>query len=303
MKKLFFSILMLLSFFSFGQSYFAFPDSDAFWSEYYYDNYDQAFYQIGIIGDTIIDSLEYHKLYYEDNCHIDTNISVSNAYYIGAIREDSLKRIFFYNHSYGLAATDSIYKLYDFSAQVGDTIKFEPFNWFYPYAYLVVDTIDSVMVYDHYRKRFHFLNDFGYETWIEGIGSLRGLLSTITPYPTCFCIWENVCYKYQNTTYYLNPPFLDCYEPYGDVKENNKQEENVNIYPNPANSTLYLEINNRVEAAYHIEIYSVIGLRVVNIPGIKDNCAIDIGKLSDGIYLLRLINESGKTIEKKFIKE
>ena len=186
--------------------YHPFPDSNAVWNEYTGTNSGYGYYIESIIGDTIINSIKYHKVYKhtESLTPSDTIITISNSWFIGAIREDSLKRIYFYN-KYAVPCcgkTDSTYLLYDFSKHVGDTVFFSNnFQYGYTYPYLIVNSIDSILAYNQYRKRFN-LNG---ETWIEGIGSTRSLFSAILGIPTCFCTNELVCYKYRDTSYYLNP--------------------------------------------------------------------------------------------------
>jgi len=220
MKKIYFSFLIFLSYCSFGQNYHKFPVSNAIWSELHTwdDGFKNKHYQYGIFGDTIINTLLFHKLYIENNSVPDTIMTINNSSLIGAIREDSLKKIYFYNISCSSVPTDSIYKLYDFSLNVGDTIKFNNHTYSFPYSYFVVDSIASVMVDKQYRKQYFFSESD--DSWIEGIGSIRSLLSTITPYPTCYCVYEMICYKNNDTIFYVNPNYNNCYPSYSiyDVK-------------------------------------------------------------------------------------
>jgi hypothetical protein len=299
MKKAYFAILLLLSGLAFGQNYRPFPDSAAVWREHYYDNYGQDHYQYGILGDTVIGSLTYHKIYYQPSCLGDTAISISNSSLIGAIREDSLRRIFFYNMAFWGGSVDSVYKLYEFPAHVGDTVRFShPFSFIFPY--LVADTIDSVWTYDHYSRRYHFPQ----ETWIEGIGSLRSLFSAIMGYPTCFCVWENVCYKYLNTTYYLNPPFLDCYDLSHGIIDNERTKEKITIYPDPIVTTGTVDLTGLTYQPERFEIFDILGekIKVFKVPESK-KIIIDRNEFKPGLYVYSIIANEQYNINGKFLIE
>jgi len=299
MKKTFFVFLIFLSSLSFGQTYFSFPDSGAIWREHYYDYDSQDHYQFGILGDTVLQTLLYHKLYYQQSCLNDTAITSTNALLIGAIREDSLKRVFFYDLGFWGGAVDSIYKLYDFSAQVGDTIKFNPYySGIFPY--LILDSIDSVWAYDHYRKRYHLQQ----ETWIEGIGSLRSLLSGVMGYPTCFCVWENVCFKEQNITYYLNPPFLDCYDMTYGVYDNNKPEEKIRVYPNPITSLGTIDFSELSYQPAMLEVFNILGEKVREYKVTENKkIIIDRTEYNSGLYIYKLTTMDRISLNGKFLIE
>jgi hypothetical protein len=91
-------------------------------------------------------------------------------YRYGAIREDSLKRVFIHR--------DGQQKLlYDFGLELGDSIKN---SWD---IYVYVSSIDSVKIGPDsaWHKRLFFADrkdsDNQLHPWIEGIGSIQGILS------------------------------------------------------------------------------------------------------------------------------
>ena len=76
--------------------------------------------------------------------------------------------------------------------------------------------------------------------------------------------------------------------------------ENINIYPNPANDNFYIETNltNYLE----VNIYSIVGKLVYNTNINKQLNEINIDNLSEGIYFVNIINEkTGNAITKKLI--
>ena len=66
--------------------------------------------------------------------------------------------------------------------------------------------------------------------------------------------------------------------------------EEINIFPNPASTYFSITENNLVES---IEIYNVVGKQVKSFDATV-NGSYSISDLSDGMYLVRLIDESGK---------
>jgi hypothetical protein len=282
-----------------AQAYHAFPDSGAIWREHFVDqNYNHSHYQYGMMGDTVIGGKPYQKVYYQQTCLFDTTLTYSNSVLIGAIREDSLKRVFFYNIGFWMAMPDSVYLLYDFSAGPGDTLYY-PQGYSFIVPYIVVTSVDSVWCLNQYRKRFHFgpLT----EDWIEGIGSMRSLFSPIMDYPTCFCLWENVCYQYLDTTFYLNPPWLDCYDLLYDVEENSNVAKELSIFPNPASNRVNIAFDEFVDDAT-LTMFDPYGKEVLRQSVKGQSVMLDLDRLAPGMYCVMLYHES-KTRNKRLLIE
>ena len=74
--------------------------------------------------------------------------------------------------------------------------------------------------------------------------------------------------------------------------------EEFNVYPNPVNNILYIELNSGKKT--QLEIYNVLGKRIIS-KTIYSSETIQIGHLSDGIYILRL-TQGNSTFSKKLIK-
>jgi|TARA_R100000479_G_scaffold68390_2_gene32621 Zn-dependent metalloprotease len=73
----------------------------------------------------------------------------------------------------------------------------------------------------------------------------------------------------------------------------------INVYPNPANSVLNVELLDNREATY--EIYNVLGQQVLN-GSINRTATINVDTLSNGLYLVK-INDGQKELVERFIKE
>jgi len=275
---------------SHGQTnvYHPFPDSNLVWTEIGATPSTHSPILYAIWGDTVINSLTYHKIYWRyHNSGGDTLITPANSTLSGAIRNDSLKKVFYYPFSSNCTPNKE-YKLYDFSkTNVGDTIQFyTSIPDCYALPYLTIDTIDSVLIDNNtYRKRFSFQEMD--ETWIEGIGSVRSVFSSIIGYPTCFCVVELVCFKYNDTTLYHNAKYFDCWpQYYTSVEEYLKT--NFIISPNPFSTHTTLQTNNLLKNAT-LTVHNCFGQQVKQLKNINGQTVVlSRDNLPSGLYFLRI---------------
>lgn len=87
---------------------------------------------------------------------------------------------------------------------------------------------------------------------------------------------------------------MGCYEQDPSVSiETPDTPTTLHVYPNPANSVIYLE-----GAVGNIEIYDMMGRRVMVLNSHSDRTSVDINVLSNGLYLLRNERNSVKFIKK-----
>lgn len=289
-----FSIFSRMSIQAQSNNYHPFPTANAIWSEYNNLSGNIIKYQYGIFGDTVINNLTFHKLYQHQIICMDSSISPANSTYIGALTEDSLKRVYFFNTAYTgpCVSLNQMYKLYDFSKQnIGDTIQFDanmvPFCYNYPA--LTISNIDSVIVNNAYRKRFHFAEG---EVWIEGIGSTRHLLSVITPFPTCSCITELLCHKQNNMQYFINPTYNYCFCNLGVAMEGMTIKKLLRISPNP--SQQFIIIEKHFEKNSYYKIYNYYGILILSGSLTKSEHTIPIETLNNGFYFLEMETEYTK---------
>ena len=247
-----------------------------------------------IAGDTVLNSLTWHKVY-------DYN------YLLGAMREDSLRQVYFYNMTTAISSTnyiDSVYKLYDFSIQeIGDTVKPWASSLYYHWGSMIVTDIDSVLIYDQYRKRYHF----GSEMWIEGIGSTTDLFRGMRPMLTCGCGgYDLICYKENSITYYLSPSysFFQCDNFPMSIAENKLYEISMSTYPNPFSTQTTLHSGVPLNNA-SIKLYDSFGRYVRHIDHISgESIVIQREGLTQGIYILKVMqNEQLLKTEKLIVTE
>ena len=293
MKKRFTLLLTAFLFISVlqtrAQQYFAFPSEDASWHclnwIYVPDMMNQTWnYTYTQYGDTIIENNTYHKIYVENT-------------YIGGIREDGNKQIFFFPESlnsdfYDFPNNTEEHLLYSFiDLEEGMDIEIGG-------KVIHVQSIDSILLNNHYRKRYLVSgNMMGEEYWIEGIGSDKDFFSVYS-----FGEFENTLYTlcYADTeTYYINSPNgEDSCHYQAPVGIDNINMEESNFYPNPITDYLNIETLNYPS---QLCLYNVSGQLLLTKDLKQENTRIDFTAYSNGIYFIEL-KQHNKTTRKKIIK-
>ena len=253
--------------------------------------------QYRLFGDTIIDTVQYHKIYTID----DTLLNFTNATYFGAIREQE-KKIYFRYYS-----CQNEIKLYDFSKNVGNTLRnlyseIELCDSGYS-GYAPITSIDSVLIDGNYRRAIHSDAFYNNHVWIEGIGSTNGLFDPVIPPLTCMCSWDLVCFQQNGSVKYLNPNFSSCFPVITDMPNYESNENFVNIFPNPASGISIIKLNVSDNHFYSSLIISdILGkkTKTINVSG-KNEITVNKNDYIQGLYFGRLIATNGETYFIKFI--
>lgn len=305
MKHLFL-FLSLIIFFNItvkSQKYFPFPTENVNWNVYLESSCDESppdtiLLRYTIHGDTTINEILYNNMCLE---YGDTSNPVINS--IGGLREDDKKVYFIGKDFIGYDHYEEVL-LYDFSKQIGDTIKHSSDGIFYS----VIEDIDSININGSYRKRFQVNNHWFYHNpdyIIEGIGSVQnGLLGHITMIPTCgYHYWEHICFREQGIVKYLNPSFQDCF-PKNLIALLYKIDfkKDIQIFPNPTNDLLIVE-NNINNKTLLLKIYDVNG-RLLNQETLITRKSIINMPIVSGLFYVIITDMNGNIINsEKIIKK
>ena len=183
--------------------------------------------------------------------------------------------------------------LYDFTAQVGDTVRFGDFA-----ESFVVDSISFEQIGGVDRKKIWFGLEYditgepyAIETWTEGIGSDMGLLFSGWFYATggyyqALCFHQNGELLWQNE--YYGTCMIDAVEEL-DISP-------ISLYPNPTSDVVLIE---GVEAA-EVLVYNSIGQLVKTLQNSNEISAAD---LPEGLYLLWITDIEGIRHVARMVKE
>jgi len=252
-----------------------------------------------INGDTIINTLTFHKLYipYVDIV-LDTMGTLHQPGYQGCIRHDSLSRKVYY-----IEPGDTNERiLYDFNLNVGDA--YSGYMRCFLYSNDTVQIVDSVLIGNSYRKHWtigQVMNPlFGYSV-IEGIGYEGGLLESTAGYILDGPRINLNCFSEDNQTLYPDTSFpciiINAVKPFspGNIL--------ASISPNPFHSSSLLQVSPGFEKA-QMKIFNSLGLPVREETILNQRTfTLYRNELSNGIYFLQLINDSGEMITGKLIVE
>lgn len=303
-----------------GQDYVPFPSNTATWHEASeYDGLFNAWNPINyeMQGDTVISEIEYKKIF----VNIMNDIGIpSGQYYIGGLREDENKKVFFkpdsliVGDSYEtsnwassveplLFPSDSIeYLIYDFSQlEIGDTLFYN--NSLQPDYYNVVLDVDSTLIDDSFRKIYaisEYPNWIGTSYLIEGIGSSKGLLASFkTIIQVSFSKYQLNCFTHESV-FFQNPfedEVIDCQVGLS-ISEN--IDSGLAIFPNPC--TLLLHMHSLKTTNSDLYIYNSIGALIHYDRINSSKIDIDVSLFETGVYTLHVLNDEG-SFAKRFIKE
>ena len=232
-------------------------------------------------GDTIIDDVRYAKL---------MGITDGDAPHLfSLLREDDGKVWERLNNQREIL-------LYDFTANVGDTIWCGP--WAGEYHYNIVDSISIEHIGGINRKKFWFGLEYGWfgtaaaEIWIEGIGSDLGLLYSGSA-SICGAYYRTLCFHQNDELVWQNPNYDDCtFDAVG---------ENIGVkkvlYPNPTRGTIRIEAEN----IRHVAIYNNLGEIIFETETSDNTFEYNFGDKKSGLYIIKVRMSDGKEFTEKIV--
>jgi hypothetical protein len=234
-------------------------------------------------GDTIIGSHTYLKLY-ESNEEVPANWNLW-CY----MREDSDKRIW-----YRKEAVANELLMYDFSIKAGDSVLVGLNEQYY----LFVDSISQISINETDRKKYWFsckIEPEYNETWIEGIGSSKGICWGGSAFIVGGWYWF-LCMSVDENLIYLNPNYESCYLITG---INEIENTGIQIYPNPAHNFLRIE-NSKDIMVESISITNINGQIIEHFE--PEQTHINTSGIPPGLYLLKIAYANGILIEKVILR-
>jgi hypothetical protein len=79
-------------------------------------------------------------------------------------------------------------------------------------------------------------------------------------------------------------------------------KEKINIYPNPGQTALNVDIENKEGDAINLKIINNSGTAIRNYKFTKSYIVLNVGDLPKGIYYIQIMYTNGKIVTKKFVK-
>jgi len=236
--------------------------------------------------DTLINGLEYHKMY--QSFTGDAPWNLLNRY----IRQDSTDKVYY------KSGNEEEVLIFDFNFAVNDSFFVEYFGFECP---LVVEAIDSVTLNNgSIRKRLRVtlygtvdnLTDY----WIMGIGSTQfssfsyGDLCAIDGGTSLACFFENDELIYPESS-------AGCFT--NNIEEILDQL-NIQIYPNPVSDQL--TILDQDQQLTNFELLDLTGKLIKRGPIEMVDQVVSLQNVQPGMYLLMLHTKTGAKLGKKILK-
>lgn len=224
-----------------------------------------ANYKLTYGGDSIYNGHTYKLIDFWQSSYDNANDSIyyDNDWrrHCAMLREDSgrvyVKHLYYWAMNGGPPVTDKELLLYDFNLALGDTFFFEDtlvYDWNQP-NYFIVNHVDSMLTNIGYRKTISLLPTInnGYLedmhggqptyglTWIEGVGSNKGLLydidyQLISTFGLQWYYFHFLCFS-------LNGQYVygagTCDYP---LSVNEQKQNPISIYPNPAAENVSIDL-------------------------------------------------------------
>ena len=264
----------------FAQEYRPLVDSNKVWFVYQEGIYPKEIETTiwKFMGDSIREDKKYMKVYFT------TDSSMLDWQLRGIIREDSSGKVFY---KY-LSATEEE-QSYDFGAEAGDTL---PFIWGTNEEYpIIIKSIDTIILNDNCHRRYHLGDPYSdkiRDTWIEGIGSMEGVMSSNFILATGM-IRKLLCYYEFDELVYSNPDFALCYYQVTGIAKDSDEEPDILIVPNPVISCSRFQITNTPKTDFTLEIYDIMGkLLYTGRMDSSNSTLICRSDLSSGIFIYRV---------------
>ncbi len=234
-----------------------------------------------IDGDTIINNVEYRKLYLEN-------------YFYGGVRETKDSLVYYYD----AVAYEQEILLYDFAWQVGKQIKSGGFSNISEYVYATIDRIDT-LVLENGRKCAYITTSRGTKC-IQGIGDVNGFLYPVDYIAQAGCeiehkLWCAIDTRINGEDYilYKDEQCDDCYicnEKLAFGELNN----NTILSPNPVKDYLTITLPT---SSNEIKIFDLQGKLWLQ-QKVGFSAEVNVSMLTTGTYVLVVNGESYK-----FVKE
>lgn len=287
---------LLIPIIGISQDYFPFQKSWATWiiGENWYQGGSFG-YQYTMKEDTVINDTLFSKIF---KTNIDSNFNYSNNDLIGYLYEDSTRKVFYKGFVPPLSTELNTFLLYDFSLKENDSIIY-PFsvNFNGSTFTLKVSKIDSIEINGTYRKRFVFDQAACFfENWIEGIGSDVSLFGPITHCfeggPGTACYFDsNLQYSFYGLSFISYCFSVSVEEEINRNPTFNISQDKYSIFVNPINSF----------TKFSVEIWTIEGKLLQAYKGKIGDQKFTI-PTNSGMYILKLIDQNGKTETEKIIK-
>lgn len=253
-----------------------------------YTTYTTSFFKFD--NDTIIDGKLYQMFFIAED-----EFQEEWFFYGSFIREENKK--IYYREYYGEEGL-----IYDFNLQLGDTVVLNN-----PRAAsevtLILTEIDSVETTDGFRERWKLTNDeFEIpEYWIEGIGSMAGVINSTTEVFGGLCgTYILLCEEENENTIYQNPQYEYCYYLLLDAGNNiDIKEETFSVIYRQSIKQIDIAFNTNEERL--VVVTNIQGQLISKTQSNDAHLSFMLSSKNTGLYIITALQNNGNVVSKKIM--
>lgn len=194
--------------------------------------------------------------------------------------------------------------LYDYSVELGDTVT----GLWGEFIVIEVDT-EFAVGKDRKRITMESTYDGHLDIWLSGLGSkVAGYLQPGAPLLAPDAGSEFSCYYNETSDEYYygekDPALCMIAETTSacmTTSVNDKKfEENIQVFPNPSNEFINIEIEDSSNSLINTQLLSIEGKLIINKNSIGSDLSLDVSDITPGIYFL-VIKKNGFTSNHKIV--
>lgn len=247
-------------------------------------------HSIKFSGDTVLQSTAYKKVLQSDDS------TQTHWQTIGFVRENINKGLYYKN----LYGTQEEQLLYNYNLELDDTVKIPNIFGDQDSSFFIVLNIENVFIDGSIRKKYLLVypeyHNFT-ETWIEGIGSLSGILRE-----GFFCLCNTntlLCCSHGEELIYKNPDYEGCY--YSKTRTdglNAIRSGQFKVIQGFSNQQVILQFTYKKQRK--IAVFNSAGVLVDAFETFETEEILNISGYQSGLYFVSSIGEPSKN--QKFIK-
>ncbi len=135
-------------------------------------------------------------------------------------------------------------------------------------------------------------------TWTDGTTTANTATTTVTPsVGTTYTLTVNDGNCSATTTIFIDAQICSG------INNAQASTTGINVYPNPTNSILNITISSELSGSASIEVYDAVGKLVIKESLSSETTTINTSKLTDGIYVFKVINNNQAIKIGKIVKQ
>ncbi len=206
---------------------------------------------------------------------------------------------------------DKFVPWYFFNASVGDTLTIpagENMDACDSILYMVVDSTSNMQLQGETLRyyRAHYTDTNAYPKSVQFLEKFGAIDNHLIPVVGClgmfdFYYFDLGCYEDSSFARYQIDSSITCNYVYLSIEDESAAMGDINVYPNPANTSLSVQANGSIISGLAIFEYLGKLISVENI--LTDVNQLDISSLPSGMYLLKIQLSNEQYAVKRFVKE